>query len=215
MATAKKSPAVVKRASSSSGRFVEHAAGTKPSGKFTSTGIVVAKKGVTVARSAPGFGAGTVLRDKPAGKMAGMVLTHPKTNRSAAGWVLPPLALDTKPLLDAVKEHVALPASAARSLKKAFNQLLSAQVGRIAQAATLAEVDPVLSTQEAADLAGVSRPFLAARIDTGDIPLHQMVGNQRRVLRSAVLAWQERMRAGQRQGLARLGAELDDEIFSH
>lgn len=208
----------MKRASSSSGRFVERAAGAKPSGKFKSTGVVVVKKGVTVARAASGLGAGTVLRDKPSGKMAaraGMALTHPKTNRSAAGWVLLPLPLDTKPLLDAVKEHVALPASAARSLKKAFNQLLSAQVGRIAQAATLAEVDPVLSTQEAADLAGVSRPFLAARIDTGDIPLHQMVGNQRRVLRSAVLAWQERMRAGQRQGLTRLGAELDDEIFSH
>jgi excisionase family DNA binding protein len=49
--------------------------------------------------------------------------------------------------------------------------------------------DPVLTTQEAADLAGVSRPYIVARIDAGDVALHQQVSNQRRVLQSAVESW--------------------------
>lgn len=44
---------------------------------------------------------------------------------------------------------------------------------------TEASRDPVLSTQEAANLVGAFRPYIVARIDAGDIPLHQRVGKQR------------------------------------
>ena len=77
-----------------------------------------------------------------------------------------------------------------------------------------ARTDPVLTTQEAADLVGVSRPYIVARIEAGDIALHQQVGNQRRVLQSAVEAWHRREQARRRRALGRLGADLDDEIFS-
>lgn len=73
--------------------------------------------------------------------------------------------------------------------------------------------DPVLSTQAAADLVGVSRPYLVARIQAGDIPLYQQVGNQRRVLQSAVLAWHRGEQAQRRKALDQLGADLDREIF--
>jgi hypothetical protein len=53
-----------------------------------------------------------------------------------------------------------------------------------------------------------------ARIDAGDIALHQQVGNQRRVLRSAVESWQTRERAKQRRALGKLGDDLDAEIFA-
>ena len=52
-----------------------------------------------------------------------------------------------------------------------------------------------------------------ARIDAGEIAIHHMAGRHRRVLRSQVLAWQERFRQGQLQALKKLGTELDDEIF--
>ena len=71
----------------------------------------------------------------------------------------------------------------------------------------------MLTTQDAADLVGVSRPYIVARIEAGDIPLHQQVGNQRRVLKSAVEAWQRREQARRRRALGKLGVDLDDEIF--
>jgi excisionase family DNA binding protein len=72
----------------------------------------------------------------------------------------------------------------------------------------------VLSTQEAADLVGVSRPYIVARIEAGDIPLHQQVGNQRRVLQSAVLAWHRQEQTRRRKALGQLGADLDSEILA-
>ena len=71
-----------------------------------------------------------------------------------------------------------------------------------------------MSTQEAADLVGVSRPYIVARIKVGDIPLHQQVGNQRRVLQSAVLAWHRQEQTRRRKALGQLGADLDSEIFA-
>lgn len=81
-------------------------------------------------------------------------------------------------------------------------------------AAPLRSADTVLSTQEAADLVGVSRPYIVARIEAGDIPLHQQAGNQRRVLKSAVEAWHHREQTRRQRALGQLGAALDDEIFS-
>jgi len=60
----------------------------------------------------------------------------------------------------------------------------------------------------------VSRPFMAKLIDTGAVALHQKVGNQRRVLRSAVLRWRADERSRQAKALKRLGEGLDEEIFS-
>ena len=79
---------------------------------------------------------------------------------------------------------------------------------------TEASRDPVLSTQEAAKLVGASRPYIVARIDAGDIPLHQRVGKQRRVLQSAVLAWHRRDQIRRRKTLGQLGADLDQVIFA-
>lgn len=59
-----------------------------------------------------------------------------------------------------------------------------------------------------------ARPHIVARIEAGDIALHQQVGNQRRVLKSAVETWQRRDQARRRRALGRLGADLDAEIFA-
>src|SRR5574337_348918 len=127
--------------------------------------------------------------------------------------------IDIDPLVEVVRRHVKLTPQATRLIKGEFAQLFQhPAIGGGTQKATAAKsksmTDPVLSTQEAADLVGVSRPYIVGRIEAGDIPLHQQVGNQRRVLEAAVLAWHRREQARRRKALGQLGTDLDSEIFA-
>ena len=126
--------------------------------------------------------------------------------------------IDIAPLLEVVRRHVKLTPQATRLIKGEFAQLFqSPSISSTRKSATNKSepaTDPVLSTQEAADLVAVSRPYIVARIEAGDIPLHQQVGNQRRLLQSAVLAWHRREQIRGRKALGQLGADLDREIFA-
>jgi hypothetical protein len=66
----------------------------------------------------------------------------------------------------------------------------------------------------AAQLVGVSRPCLVKQVELGHIPLHQEVGNQRRLFRRGVPAWQAREKRGESAAFKRLAGELDAELFS-
>jgi len=126
--------------------------------------------------------------------------------------------VEVDPLVDVVRRHVHLSPSLAEIIKGDFIRLFqnpSLGAARTPdKAVPVADADSVLSTQEAADLVGVSRPYIVARIEAGHVPLHQQVGNQRRVLKSAVLAWQRREQTHRRRALGQLGADLDSEIFA-
>lgn len=125
--------------------------------------------------------------------------------------------IDLDPLVDVVRRHVKLTPRATRLIRDEFAQLFQHPAingGTRKAAATRPDPDPVLSTQEAADLLGVSRPYIVARVEAGDIPLHQLVGNQRRVLQSAVLGWHRQEQTRRRKALGQLGADLDSEIFA-
>ena len=127
--------------------------------------------------------------------------------------------IDIDPLVEAVRRHVKLTPQATRLIKGEFAQLfqnpnISGSTRKPTATKTEPAADPVLTTQDAADLVGVSRPYIVARIEAGDIPLHQQVGNQRRVLKSAVLAWHRQEQTRRRKALGQLGAELDREIFA-
>lgn len=132
---------------------------------------------------------------------------------------LPALTVSVQidPLVEVVRRHVKLSARATRLIEGEFARLLRSPTIRTtsgkAGASRVPGADIVLSTQEAADLLGVSRPYIVARIEAGDIPLHQQVGNQRRVLKSAVEAWHRREQTRRRRALGQLGALLDEEIF--
>ena len=127
--------------------------------------------------------------------------------------------IDIDPLVEVVRRHVKLTPQATRLIKGEFAQLfrnptISGSTRKPAAAKPGPATDPVLTTQEAADLVGVSRPYIVARIEAGDIPLHQQVGNQRRVLKSAVLVWHRKEQTRRRKALGQLCADLDSEIFA-
>jgi excisionase family DNA binding protein len=140
----------------------------------------------------------------------------------AAPCIAPPalsVNIDVDPLVEVVRRHVKLTPQATRLIKSEFAQLfqhpaISGSTRKSMTAKSEPATDPVLTTQDAADLVGVSRPYIVARIDAGDIPLHQQVGNQRRVRQSAVLAWHRQEQARRRKALGQLGADLDSEIFT-
>jgi excisionase family DNA binding protein len=127
--------------------------------------------------------------------------------------------IDIDPLVAVVRRHVKLSPQVSKRITNDFALLL--QNPRLISSAKLAKPsrdassDSVISTQQAADLVGVSRPYIVARIEAGDIPLHQQVGNQRRVLQSTVLAWHKREQARRRKALGQLGLQLDAEILGN
>jgi excisionase family DNA binding protein len=77
------------------------------------------------------------------------------------------------------------------------------------QAVTSAPHHAMLTTQEAADLLGVSRPTLVRLLVDGEIP-HTTRGRHRRVLLRDVLDYQERTRKNRRQALAHMIADAED-----
>ncbi len=77
------------------------------------------------------------------------------------------------------------------------------------QAVTIAPLHQRLTTQEAADLLGVSRPTLVKLLETGEIPFEQP-GRHRRVRLVDVLACRERASLERRAALDRM-VDIADE----
>jgi excisionase family DNA binding protein len=77
-------------------------------------------------------------------------------------------------------------------------------------AVTLVPFEAEITTQQAAALLNVSRPYVVGMIDKGTLPA-RMVGNQRRLPLKDVLAYKADNRAKRRQTLRELAA-LDQEL---
>lgn len=75
-------------------------------------------------------------------------------------------------------------------------------------AVTITPTNHVLTTQQAADLLGVSRPTVIKVLDRGEIP-HEKVGTHRRVRLTDLLEYRERRRSAQYEALA---TTADDEF---
>ncbi|MCP2291677.1 excisionase family DNA-binding protein [Nocardia amikacinitolerans] len=81
---------------------------------------------------------------------------------------------------------------------------------REGKAVTVAPQSMTLTTQQAADLLGVSRPTVVRLIDANEIP-SERTGSRRRVLLTDVLAYRDERRKRQYEALAASSVELDEE----
>lgn len=80
------------------------------------------------------------------------------------------------------------------------------------KAVTLVSSGRMLTTQQAADILNVSRPFLIRLLELGELPFVK-VGSHRRIRLDELIAYKRLRDAQRRQGLARLtqlGAEMGD-----
>ena len=78
-----------------------------------------------------------------------------------------------------------------------------------ALAITIAPHQMILSTSEAAEILGVSRPTLVRLLEAGEIPFEQP-GRHRRVRLADVLAYHERSRRYRAAGLDQMVADAED-----
>lgn len=81
-------------------------------------------------------------------------------------------------------EKISIPAKAATLLMTILNQMAKGN------AVTLIPVESELTTQEAAALLNVSRPYLVALLKKGAIPF-RLVGTKRRILLKDILKYKE------------------------
>ena len=100
-------------------------------------------------------------------------------------------------------EHLVLPAEVFEVLRDIVSAMAEGQ------AVTIVPVHQRLTTQEAADLLGISRPTLVKLLESGEIPFEQPV-RHRRVRLADVLAYRDRRSAQRRQALDRMVKIADD-----
>lgn len=104
------------------------------------------------------------------------------------------------------EESVAIPAAAIQALRRILAEMAEGN------AITLIPVHAELTTQQAADLLKVSRPFLVERLEKGDIPFH-LVGTHRRIRLADVMRYKKRNDQKRLKALEKLSA-LDQETES-
>lgn len=105
--------------------------------------------------------------------------------------------------IDDTGETIVLPASAVRLLV----DLLSAMAD--GNAVTLIPIHAELTTQQAADLLGVSRPFIVKQIEDGVMP-HRKVGTHRRILFRDLMAYKKSTEASRERVLDELAKDAQD-----
>jgi len=104
---------------------------------------------------------------------------------------------------DGSEETVILPAPAFRLLNDILTQMAQGN------SVTLIPVHAELSTQQAADILNVSRPFLVEQLEKGLINFRK-VGSHRRVLFKDVMAYKQSMDRDRRQALDELATQAQE-----
>jgi len=102
------------------------------------------------------------------------------------------------------EEAVSIPVSAFRLLNDILTEMAKGN------AVTLIPIHAELTTQQAADLLNVSRPFLVEQIEKGIIP-YRKVGTHRRIFFKDVMAYKQQMDRNRLKALEELSA-VDQEL---
>lgn len=105
--------------------------------------------------------------------------------------------------LNIENQNVELPESAVKLLLEIINQIAKGNT------LTLIPEHTNLTSQEAADLLNVSRPFFVKLLESGEIPF-QKVGNRRRILIDDVLTYKEKIHQERTKILQKLVDEAQD-----
>lgn len=113
-----------------------------------------------------------------------------------------PLRLRIQPE-DAKAETVSIPASAFRLLNDILTQMAKGN------AVTLIPVHAELTTQQAADILNVSRPFLVEQLEKHAIPFRK-VGTHRRILFKDLMQYKEAMDRNRLKTLDELAAQAQE-----
>lgn len=98
---------------------------------------------------------------------------------------------------------VRIPTSALRLLLEVLTE-----IGQ-GNAVSIIPIHAELTTQEAADVLNVSRPFLVQLLEKGDMPFHK-TGTHRRVRYQDVIAYKNRIDTERRKALDELAAQAQE-----
>lgn len=135
--------------------------------------------------------------------LSGKVSQEARTAASALAQSLTGCSLDLELCNSPVHRKITLPAEAARLLLTMLEEMAEGH------AVTVLPLRAELSTQEAAQLLNVSRPYLVALVEKGDIPFRK-VGTHRRVRLGDLLEYKKRDDAARKQTLDALTAQAQE-----
>jgi excisionase family DNA binding protein len=127
-----------------------------------------------------------------------------EASRALAGYLDPGVRLRLKVMRDDREaETIILPDRAVRLLLDVLSSMAHGNM------VTLVPVDAELTSQQAADLLNVSRPFLVGLLENGQIP-YRKVGKHRRVRSRDVVAYKHRIDKERHEVLDELVAEAQE-----
>ena len=104
---------------------------------------------------------------------------------------------------DAPEESVSIPESAFRLLNDILTQMAKGN------AVTLIPIHAELTTQQAANILNVSRPYLVEQLEKGVIP-HRKVGTHRRILFKDLMEYKETLDRNRLKTLDELAAQAQE-----
>lgn len=114
-----------------------------------------------------------------------------------------PLKLRPENGAPGIQESVEIPAAAAALLVRLLRDMARGN------AVTIIPIHAELTTQQAADLLGVSRPFVIGLLDQGKLP-HKMVGTHRRIRFEDLLAYRRAAEVERDRALGELARDAQE-----